>query len=77
MVSARGSAGGRERRGGLVGELGYGQPGPGIDDRGCRDVGCIPADDPQYSATSYVIAVPDEKSDPSAALGFAQAYGRV
>ncbi|MEV6700562.1 lipopolysaccharide biosynthesis protein [Streptomyces sp. NPDC051453] len=32
---------------------------------------------PQYSATSYVIAVPDEKSDPSAALGFAQAYGRV
>lgn len=32
---------------------------------------------PLYSATSYVIAVPDEKSDPSAALGFAQAYGRV
>jgi capsular polysaccharide biosynthesis protein len=32
---------------------------------------------PQYSATSYVIAVPDEKSDPAAALGFAQAYGRV
>jgi len=32
---------------------------------------------PQYAATSYVIAVPDEKSDPSTALGFAQAYGRV
>ncbi|MCZ4516199.1 lipopolysaccharide biosynthesis protein [Streptomyces sp. ActVer] len=32
---------------------------------------------PQYSATSYVIAVPTEKSDPTAALGFAQAYGRV
>lgn len=32
---------------------------------------------PQYSATSYVIAVPDEKTDPSVALGFAQAYGRV
>ncbi|MFH8738183.1 lipopolysaccharide biosynthesis protein [Streptomyces sp. NPDC017964] len=32
---------------------------------------------PQYSATSYVIAVPDEMSDPSTALGFAQAYGRV
>ncbi|EST25118.1 hypothetical protein [Streptomyces roseochromogenus] len=34
---------------------------------------------PQYSATSYVIAVPSQKSraDPAAALGFAQAYGRV
>ncbi|MEV5879351.1 lipopolysaccharide biosynthesis protein [Streptomyces sp. NPDC052101] len=34
---------------------------------------------PQYSATSYVIAVPAEKSrsDPATALGFAQAYGRV
>ncbi|KAA0921870.1 YveK family protein [Streptomyces apricus] len=32
---------------------------------------------PQYSATSYVVAVPTEKSDPAAALGFAQAYGRV
>ncbi|MEU8621372.1 lipopolysaccharide biosynthesis protein [Streptomyces sp. NPDC048623] len=32
---------------------------------------------PQYAATSYVIVVPGEKSDPSAALGFAQAYGRV
>ncbi|MFJ2262007.1 lipopolysaccharide biosynthesis protein [Streptomyces sp. NPDC087844] len=32
---------------------------------------------PQYTATSYVIAVPTEQSDPAAALGFAQAYGRV
>jgi capsular polysaccharide biosynthesis protein len=32
---------------------------------------------PTYTATSYVIAVPTDKSDPSAALGFAQAYGRV
>ncbi|ANP55159.1 capsular polysaccharide biosynthesis protein [Streptomyces griseochromogenes] len=34
---------------------------------------------PQYTASSYVIAVPAEKSktDPAAALGFAQAYGRV
>ncbi|MFD8615106.1 lipopolysaccharide biosynthesis protein [Streptomyces sp. NPDC059631] len=32
---------------------------------------------PVYSATSYVVAVPDQKSDPAAALGFAQAYGRV
>ncbi|MEV0318836.1 lipopolysaccharide biosynthesis protein [Streptomyces sp. NPDC050658] len=32
---------------------------------------------PTYTATSYVIAVPQEKSDPTAALGFAQAYGRV
>ncbi|BCL30533.1 lipopolysaccharide biosynthesis protein [Streptomyces aurantiacus] len=32
---------------------------------------------PQYTATSYVIAVPTKKSDPAAALGFAQAYGRV
>ncbi|MFF0433366.1 lipopolysaccharide biosynthesis protein [Streptomyces sp. NPDC004327] len=32
---------------------------------------------PQYAATSYVIVVPGEKSDPTAALGFAQAYGRV
>ncbi|MFJ9814577.1 lipopolysaccharide biosynthesis protein [Streptomyces sp. NPDC101151] len=34
---------------------------------------------PQYTATSYVIAVPAEtsRSDPAAALGFAQAYGRV
>ncbi|MFP3989202.1 lipopolysaccharide biosynthesis protein [Streptomyces sp. E11-3] len=35
------------------------------------------ASTPEYTATSYVIAVPTEKSDPSAALGFAQAYGRV
>ncbi|CCK29961.1 hypothetical protein BN159_5582 [Streptomyces davaonensis JCM 4913] len=32
---------------------------------------------PSYTATSYVVAVPNEKSDPTAALGFAQAYGRV
>ncbi|MEU8545226.1 lipopolysaccharide biosynthesis protein [Streptomyces sp. NPDC048717] len=32
---------------------------------------------PQYAATSYVLVVPDQKADPAAALGFAQAYGRV
>ncbi|MFJ4976867.1 lipopolysaccharide biosynthesis protein [Streptomyces coeruleorubidus] len=32
---------------------------------------------PAYSATSYVVAVPSDKSDPQSALGFAQAYGRV
>jgi capsular polysaccharide biosynthesis protein len=32
---------------------------------------------PTYTATSYVVAVPGEKSDPPTALGFAQAYGRV
>ncbi|MFF6995134.1 lipopolysaccharide biosynthesis protein [Streptomyces sp. NPDC008313] len=32
---------------------------------------------PVYTATSYVIAVPTAKADPAAALGFAQAYGRV
>ncbi|MEH0423503.1 lipopolysaccharide biosynthesis protein [Streptomyces sp. B21-083] len=32
---------------------------------------------PTYTATSYVVAVPTEKSDPASALGFAQAYGRV
>ncbi|WP_328555472.1 lipopolysaccharide biosynthesis protein [Streptomyces sp. NBC_00358] len=32
---------------------------------------------PTYTATSYVVVVPTEKGDPSAALGFAQAYGRV
>lgn len=32
---------------------------------------------PTYTATSYVLAVPQEQSDPTAALGFAQAYGRV
>ncbi|MFH9671440.1 lipopolysaccharide biosynthesis protein [Streptomyces sp. NPDC017405] len=31
----------------------------------------------QYTATSYVVAVPGERSDPATALGFAQAYGRV
>ncbi|WP_418958795.1 lipopolysaccharide biosynthesis protein [Streptomyces tritici] len=32
---------------------------------------------PEYAATSYVVVVPGERSDPAAALGFAQAYGRV
>ncbi|MFD9908520.1 lipopolysaccharide biosynthesis protein [Streptomyces sp. NPDC059063] len=32
---------------------------------------------PEYTATSYVIAVPQERTDPATALGFAQAYGRV
>ncbi|MFS8197238.1 lipopolysaccharide biosynthesis protein [Streptomyces sp. CWNU-52B] len=32
---------------------------------------------PEYTATSYVIAVPTDTSDPASALGFAQAYGRV
>ncbi|MGC5037593.1 MULTISPECIES: YveK family protein [unclassified Streptomyces] len=32
---------------------------------------------PQYTATSYVVAVPTAKSDTATALGFAQAYGRV
>ncbi|MBC9725145.1 lipopolysaccharide biosynthesis protein [Streptomyces sp. TRM68367] len=32
---------------------------------------------PAYSATAYVVAVPTGKSDPQAALGLAQAYGRV
>ncbi|WP_198422498.1 lipopolysaccharide biosynthesis protein [Streptomyces sp. QHH-9511] len=32
---------------------------------------------PQYAATSYVIVVPGEKSHPAAAVGYAQAYGRV
>lgn len=31
---------------------------------------------PQYAATSYVMVVPDQ-ADPTTALGFAQAYGRV
>ncbi|WCN01371.1 lipopolysaccharide biosynthesis protein [Streptomyces sp. M92] len=31
----------------------------------------------RYSATSYVVAVPADGSDPASALGFAQAYGRV
>ncbi|WP_369195552.1 lipopolysaccharide biosynthesis protein [Streptomyces djakartensis] len=32
---------------------------------------------PEYTATSYVVAVPTARSDTSTALGFAQAYGRV
>ncbi|MEU8968470.1 lipopolysaccharide biosynthesis protein [Streptomyces monashensis] len=32
---------------------------------------------PTYTATSYVIAVPTDRSDTASALGFAQAYGRV
>ncbi|MGW0417324.1 lipopolysaccharide biosynthesis protein [Streptomyces sp. NPDC003015] len=32
---------------------------------------------PTYTATSYVVAVPNEKSDSATAQGFAQAYGRV
>ncbi|MFF4749931.1 lipopolysaccharide biosynthesis protein [Streptomyces sp. NPDC002514] len=32
---------------------------------------------PEYTATSYVVAVPTKQSDPAAALGFAQVYGRV
>ncbi|MEV5433855.1 lipopolysaccharide biosynthesis protein [Streptomyces sp. NPDC052701] len=32
---------------------------------------------PAYSATAYVVAAPTAASDPQAALGFAQAYGRV
>ncbi|MEU2059435.1 lipopolysaccharide biosynthesis protein [Streptomyces sp. NPDC013455] len=31
----------------------------------------------EYTATSYVVAVPGERSDTATALGFAQAYGRV
>ncbi|MYW49133.1 lipopolysaccharide biosynthesis protein, partial [Streptomyces sp. SID161] len=32
---------------------------------------------PEYTATSYVVAVPGDRSDTATALGFAQAYGRV
>ncbi|MEU6484559.1 lipopolysaccharide biosynthesis protein [Streptomyces sp. NPDC046887] len=32
---------------------------------------------PEYAATSYVIVVPAAGSDPAAAMGLAQAYGRV
>ncbi|MFF8956578.1 lipopolysaccharide biosynthesis protein [Streptomyces sp. NPDC014894] len=32
---------------------------------------------PEYAATSYVVAVPAKDGEPVAALGFAQAYGRV
>ncbi|MEU3837035.1 lipopolysaccharide biosynthesis protein [Streptomyces microflavus] len=32
---------------------------------------------PQYEATSYAMAVAEEETDPSAALGYAQSYGRL
>ncbi|MFI5620782.1 lipopolysaccharide biosynthesis protein [Streptomyces sp. NPDC051567] len=32
---------------------------------------------PEYTATSYVVAVPDDTTEPATALGFAQAYGRI
>ncbi|QDY81216.1 lipopolysaccharide biosynthesis protein [Streptomyces qinzhouensis] len=32
---------------------------------------------PQYAATSYVVAVTGKEAQPGAALGFAQAYGRI
>ncbi|KUF15947.1 lipopolysaccharide biosynthesis protein [Streptomyces silvensis] len=32
---------------------------------------------PEYTATSYVVAVPQSRTDPATALGFAQAYGKV
>ncbi|GGW18171.1 hypothetical protein GCM10018980_70000 [Streptomyces capoamus] len=32
---------------------------------------------PRYTATSYVVAVPGERTDTATALGFAQAYGRI
>ncbi|MFF0446837.1 lipopolysaccharide biosynthesis protein [Streptomyces sp. NPDC004609] len=32
---------------------------------------------PQYAATSYVVAVPAKDAQPGAAVGFAQAYGRI
>ncbi|MFE9929981.1 YveK family protein [Streptomyces sp. NPDC005533] len=32
---------------------------------------------PEYAATSYVVAVPDETTEPATALGFAQAYARI
>ncbi|MCX4908595.1 lipopolysaccharide biosynthesis protein [Streptomyces sp. NBC_00878] len=32
---------------------------------------------PTYTATSYLVAVPTNNSDPTTALGFAQAYGRA
>ncbi|MEU3450323.1 lipopolysaccharide biosynthesis protein [Streptomyces thermolilacinus] len=31
----------------------------------------------EYAATSYVVVVPEEGSDPAGAMGLAQAYGRV
>ncbi|MBY8877575.1 lipopolysaccharide biosynthesis protein [Actinacidiphila acidipaludis] len=32
---------------------------------------------PQYSATAYVLVVPERSTDSQTALGFAQAYGRI
>ncbi|MFE0604063.1 lipopolysaccharide biosynthesis protein [Streptomyces sp. NPDC058892] len=32
---------------------------------------------PEYAATSYVVAVPDDTTQPATALGFAQAYARI
>lgn len=32
---------------------------------------------PDYAATSYVVAVPNETTEPATAQGFAQAYGRI
>ncbi|MCB5166369.1 lipopolysaccharide biosynthesis protein [Streptomyces bambusae] len=32
---------------------------------------------PEYAATSYVVAVPDETTEPATALGFSQAYARI
>ncbi|MFD8635295.1 lipopolysaccharide biosynthesis protein [Streptomyces sp. NPDC059533] len=32
---------------------------------------------PEYAATSFVVAVPDDTTEPATALGFAQAYGRI
>ncbi|MCF3184136.1 lipopolysaccharide biosynthesis protein [Streptomyces polychromogenes] len=32
---------------------------------------------PEYAATSYVVAVPNETTEPATAQGFAQAYGRI
>ncbi|WP_260610982.1 hypothetical protein, partial [Streptomyces sp. WAC06614] len=32
---------------------------------------------PEYAATSYLVAVPDETTEPATALGFAQAYARI
>ncbi|GGQ28547.1 lipopolysaccharide biosynthesis protein [Streptomyces roseolilacinus] len=32
---------------------------------------------PEYAATSYVVVVPGEGSDPAGAMGLAQAYGKV
>lgn len=32
---------------------------------------------PQYTATGYVMVVPQDGTDPATALGFAQAYGRI